>query len=426
MGNICIVTSSIPPILAGGGLRAYRYAKRLHEKNKLAFILTHMPNLNIQKEFRFNREDELPAEKIVRLSAARTREKNYKQNLIKYFFPFIIGHIHLLMSISWAMYHRRNSFEVIRCFGTGGLVSSYAVLIGKLLGKRTIIEMTLLGSDDPLSIGKDTGKLGRVLSRLVFSKADAVISISPALSSAYRLSGLPTEKLREISNPVDTVRFCPPSLMEKFELRKRLNINNGQFVILFVGFITKRKGIDLLIDSFKKLTDRCPEVLLLLAGPCSRGKKITDFAKRMKQKVEALNIAERVVFAGFVDNVDEYMKASDIFVLLSEKEGCPNVALEAMSTGLPVVTLNIPGITKHIIQDRIDGIIVKERDPGKIASAMKSLLENLASYKRISENARKTVLKRFSTEVVHQQYQQLYEDITRLNHTLFAKTNKKR
>jgi len=286
--------------------------------------------------------------------------------------------------------------------------------------------MTLLGSDDPLAIGKDTGKLGRVLSRLVFSKADAVISISPALSSAYRLSGLPTEKLREISNPVDTVRFCPPSLMEKFELRKRLNINNGQFVILFVGFITKRKGIDLLIDSFKKLTDRCPEVLLLLAGPCSRGKKITDFAKRMKQKVEALNIAERVVFAGFVDNVDEYMKASDIFVLLSEKEGCPNVALEAMSTGLPVVTLNIPGITKHIIQDRIDGIIVKERDPGKIASAMKSLLENLASYKRISENARKTVLKRFSTEVVHQQYQQLYEDITRLNHTLFAKTNKKR
>ena len=412
MGNICIVTSSIPPILAGGGLRAYRYAKRLHEKNKLAFILTHMPNLNIQKEFRFNREDELPAEKIVRLSAARTREKNYKQNLIKYFFPFIIGHIHLLMSISWAMYHRRNSFEIIRCFGAGGLVNLYAVLIGKLLGKRTIIEMTLLGSDDPLSIQKDAGKLGGYLWHLLFLKVDVVISISPALSSAYKLSGLPTEKLREISNPVDTVKFCPPSLEQKLKLRKKLNIKDNQFVILFVGFIIKRKGVDLLIDSFERLIKQSPKSLLLLVGPCSRRKNITKFADSMRRKVEALNIAERVVVTGFVDNVDEYMKASDIFVLLSEKEGCPNVALEAMSTGLPVVTLNIPGITKHIIQDSIDGIIVKERDPGKIASAMKSLLENHVSYRRISENARETVLKRFSTEVVHQQYQQLYEDIT--------------
>ena len=167
-----------------------------------------------------------------------------------------------------------------------------------------------------------------------------------------------------------------------------------------------------MIDSFERLIKQSPKSLLLLVGPCSRRKNITKFADSMRRKVEALNIAERVVVTGFVDNVDEYMKASDIFVLLSEKEGCPNVALEAMSTGLPVVTLNIPGITKHIIQDSIDGIIVKERDPGKIASAMKSLLENHVSYRRISENARETVLKRFSTEVVHQQYQQLYEDIT--------------
>ena len=128
----------------------------------------------------------------------------------------------------------------------------------------------------------------------------------------------------------------------------------------------------------------------------------------MKNRCQELNIADRVIFTGLVDNVDEYMKSSDLFVFLSKREGCPNVIIEAMSTGLPVIALNISGVTEDIICDGIDGIIVSEENPKIIATVIEKIIKNRVLYINISKNARETAISRFSTEVIDQEYWSVY------------------
>ena len=83
-----------------------------------------------------------------------------------------------------------------------------------------------------------------------------------------------------------------------------------------------------------------------------------------------------------------------------------------MSTGLPLIALNIPGITEYIIQNGVDGIIIYEENSDKIALTIDKILSNQNIYKSISINARKTVINRFSTEIIDEQYKQIYNEIS--------------
>jgi glycosyltransferase involved in cell wall biosynthesis len=407
--KICIVTASIPPVFAGGGLRAYHYARRLHEEKKLAFILTRQPHpdYEIWKEWR--ESEALSKKKITRVPSIR----GHKQGLLSSIWRIWSEYVVLLLHITYHLLHHRDSFEIVHCFGAGNMLSLYAVGVGKALGKKTVLEMTLLGSDDPVSIQKNDsiGVKGHFRVWL-FSMADVVISKSPALSSTYMSSDLNTEKLREISNPVDVHRFCPPSENEKLRLRGRLNLRakQKQPVILFVGNIVKRKGVDLLVDSFAEVVKTHSDVLLLLVGSTNFTRENGgDFAAKMKRRVNDLGLADQVVFTGLVNNVEEYMKASDVFVFPSRREGLPNVLLEAMATGLPAVVLNIEGITKYVIRNREEGIVIENEDPMEFALAINELLDNRPLYEKISKNARRRVKVKFSNEIIDRQYAKIYK-----------------
>lgn len=407
--SIGIVTKSIPPVFAGLGLRSYRYAQRLYKQNRLAFILTGKINLKDEVNPGFKaiiEESEIPSEKILSVPLQRHKGIIHSKNPFKYFLPFLIEQIGLLIFIIWHLYRHKNSFEVLHCLGASSWLSLYTVAIGKLLGKKTILEMTLLGGDDPISIQNEPIKLKSVFRRWLFSKADSIISISPALTEAYKSSGRPMNKLKEVPNPVDTKQFYYPSKKEKLKLRKKLGFREQQIIILFVGSIIKRKGIDLLIESFAKFVSKYSESLLLMVGFYSNENR----AKYL-EKIKILDIEKKVVFKGLVSNVDEYMKASNLFVFTSHREGFANVIIEAMASGLPVITLNIPSITDYIIRNGTDGIIVKDENPTQIALAMEKIVENQTLYNYITTNAKDTVLNKFSVEIIDKKYQQIYEEL---------------
>ncbi len=411
--KICIVSSIIPPNFSGAGLRAYQYALRLYKKDKLSFILTEKSIPIEGRKFTFKRLERLPSNKIITVPKDVNKGKKRSQNKIKYFIPFIIYQINLFLAVLWKIFRKRNSFTVIYCIGAGSWLSLYSVFIGKFFGKKTILGMSLLGSDEPISFQKSSNILIGNFSRWLFSKADIVISISPALSKAYKISGMLIGKLREVPNPVNVSKFYPLSKKKKMNLRKKLGFKKDITIILCVGAIVKRKGIDLLIKSFARYNNKYSNSMLVLVGTTiNENKENFQFYNKMKKLANDLNVEKYIIFTGIKDNVDEYMKISDIFVFLSKREGLPNAILESMSTELPVIALNIPGITEYIIQNRIDGIIVKEENPDKIVLAIEELLENRNLHEYISKNARKTVLNRFSTEVIDQQYQRIYEEIT--------------
>lgn len=409
--KICIVSTIIPPRFSGAGLQAYRYALRLYKKDKLSFILTEKYKSIGKDKCIFNRFEELPSNKIITVPKEVYKNKKRSQNKIKYFIPFIMWQINLLCSIFWTMFQKRNSFKIVHCVGASSWLSLYSVLIGKFFGKKTVLEMSQLGGDDPLSIRKSSNILIKNFRSFLFSISDIVKSISPALSKAYKSSGMPIEKLREVPIPVDINTFHPLKVNEKMNLRKKLGFKKDITIILYVGDIVKRKAIDLLIKSFAEYINKYSNTILVLVGPTSDSKENLQFYNKMKKLANDLNIEKYIIFTGKKNNVDEYMKISDLFMLLSKREGLPNVLLEAMSTGLPVITLNMPGITEYIFKNRIDGIILNEKNPGKIALEIEALLNNYDLCESISINARKTVENRFSTEIIDQQYQQIYNEL---------------
>jgi len=411
--RVCIVSATIPPAFGGGGLRAYRYAERLHKKNKLAFILTSWPIGKDRLTDQSSKEtihSIIPQTKIIRV---RTLRYHYGSG-----YRAICGALgsiaDKLLSIAILlriMAVRHRSFEIIHCYGVNWF-SLLSVLVGKIFGKKCLMEMTLVDGDDPQTL-KNNVKLPGIgrLKLWILSRSDVVISISPALSQVYKASGLPVEKLREISNPVDIKRFSPVSHKEKRALRRMIGIEDSGPVILFVGIIIKRKGVDLLIRSFQKMLGRYPNALLLLVGPVAATKENREFVSEMQDLIQELSISNSVLFTGQVENVQDYMRASDLFVFPSRREGLPNVITEAMACGLPVIALRIPNITEAIIEHRKDGIIVEKEDSSMIASAIVDVLEDKKLYDSLSENARKTAVARFSTQRADLRYEQIYSDI---------------
>ena len=327
--KICIVSTTIPPNYSGAGLQAYRYALRLYKRNKLAFLLTEKSKPTTKEvRFEFKRFKKLSSNMIVTVPRDVNQGKNRMKNKIKYFIPFIIWQINLLYSTFWSMFQNRNSFKIVHSIGAGSWLSLYSVLVGKFLGKKTVLEMQLLGSDDPVSIKKSPNILIGNFRSWLFSKADIVKSISPALSKAYRISEMPIEKLREVSVPVNIDKFHPLGKNKKIYLRKKLGFKKDTTIILCVGAIIKRKGIDLLIKSFARYINKYSfNATLVLIGPIAKNKENLQFYNKMKILINDLGVEKNIIFTGIKANVDEYMQISDLFILLSEKEGLPNVLL---------------------------------------------------------------------------------------------------
>jgi len=98
--SIGIVTKAIPPIFSGSGLRSYRYAQHLYKQNRLAFILTGKFNLKDKINFDFkiiNEEGKIPSEKILYVPLQRRQGKSHSKNPFKYFLPFLIEQIDILI-----------------------------------------------------------------------------------------------------------------------------------------------------------------------------------------------------------------------------------------------------------------------------------------------------------------------------------------
>jgi glycosyltransferase involved in cell wall biosynthesis len=148
-----------------------------------------------------------------------------------------------------------------------------------------------------------------------------------------------SNKVNILSNSVDTKKFgFDTKIREK--IRAELGIKESKFVILHVGRFAPQKNHKLLIDVFENLSKKDDSATLLLIGD---GELINE----TKEYVSSKGLSEKVMFLGLRENVNEFMQASDCFVMTSIHEGLPIVAVEAQSTGLPcVLSKNISTETK--------------------------------------------------------------------------------
>lgn len=213
--------------------------------------------------------------------------------------------------------------------------------------------------------------------------------------------GVPRRKIIMLYNDIDTSRFSGDlSVSERARILGSLNISEGSLVLLLVHRLSPVRRTLSYIEPMLKLlkqemTDR-PWVLVVAGGGGELGKA--------KELVELLGVNENVLFLGDVPNrrIHELYSIGDIFVNPTYTEGFPRVLIEAMASGLPIVTTNAGGASE-ILGDTQRKYLVRKENPEDFARATLDLVRNESCWNGLSEENFR-VVRRFSTEVVSDMY----------------------
>jgi teichuronic acid biosynthesis glycosyltransferase TuaC len=140
---------------------------------------------------------------------------------------------------------------------------------------------------------------------------------------------------------LDLEQFSP--VPDKIPARKELNLPLDETIALYAGYLTKRKGVYELLEAIYKVQKKCPDILLVI---CGAGSEETTLKRLIREK----GMEHTVRMAGEIEpeRMNKWMQASDLFVLASHTEGMPNVVMEAMACGLPVVATAVGGLPEAI------------------------------------------------------------------------------
>ena len=179
--------------------------------------------------------------------------------------------------------------------------------------------------------------------------------------------------------------FASVSEQQKSELRRRLGFDDRTRVLLSVGRLSQEKGHADLIRAFPKITE-------LFAGAPLRLVLVGEGPERARIEglCRSLNLTDFVKLTGQQDDINAYYGIADVFLLPSLSEGCPNVLLEAMAAGVPVVATAVGGIPEVATSGR-DAILVNKRDTAGLAVATAEILSNQRLRDRLVSFAREIV-----------------------------------
>jgi len=200
---------------------------------------------------------------------------------------------------------------------------------------------------------------------------------------------------------VDCNEFSPNnSKLYKKIIREKYKIPLNALLILFVGANFWSKGLKFILESLAIEK----EVWLLVVGS-----GLNSYFRYYSNK---LGISKRVIFAGHVEHVNQYYSSSDIFVFPSVYEVFPMVCLEAMASGLPVLSTEVGGVEDYL-EEGYNGFFIKQ-DPNDIANKIRLFRKDKELKQNMGKNARKTAEK-FSWSKIADRYIEICKKITQCN-----------
>jgi glycosyltransferase involved in cell wall biosynthesis len=227
--------------------------------------------------------------------------------------------------------------------------------------------------------------------RAMLKRADAIVAISDEAVSSLReyYSG---DDVFVIPPGVDTTIFQarPPHTGSRIEL-------------LTVGYLLKRKRVDVILRALRRLLDKGAEARLKIAGDGPERDALHALA-------EELRLVEHVTWLGFVPNraMPQHYADADVFLSASEHEGLATVFLECLATGLPLVGASNPG-SRAVISDELRGRIVPQHDDAAMADAIVDVFGDRERCERRSLAIRRDVESVYDWEVIADRYLVAYD-----------------
>lgn len=206
----------------------------------------------------------------------------------------------------------------------------------------------------------------------------AVMSVSAALRAQLVDAGVDSRRAHVIYNGVDAAVFHPT---DKAAARNALGVGADERLLLFIGNLKPSKGCVDLLEGFIRIAEAQPRATLVFIGG-------GEARAHMLERAAERGLAQRVRLLGKVDHalLPAWFAASDLLCLPSHNEGVPNVVLEAMACGVPVVASTVGGIPEVVPE--FAGMLVAPRDTPALALALEAALARIWDHERIAAHAK--------------------------------------
>ena len=377
--NVLIINYEFPPIGGGGGIATYYIARELARKGHAVTILT-----SHFRELRWR--ETLEDIEIFRVPVLRKR-RDYCS--VIEMASFIVSSLPMLFYLILT-----RKYDLIHIF-FGVPSGPLGYVAKKLFGIPYLIRMG--GGDVPGFRPFQYKRLYKILKpalNVLWRNADFLVANSDGLRdmAVKAFSHLP---IHVIPNGVDLDSFtngharCPAN-----EVR-----------ILFVSRLIRRKGLQFLIDAIPQIAQAAtyPFIIKVVGdGPDKDG---------FVAQAEELGVSNYLRFVGYVDHgkLPEYYLDADVFILPSLAEGMPNVVLEAIGSGLPVVATRVAG-SEDLVRDGDNGFLVEPRDVNALAQAVIALINQRGLREKMGLRS-KQIARGYSWEFVADSYARLYEQM---------------
>jgi len=301
-----------------------------------------------------------------------------------------------LLSMAFYVAARGRRFDLVHANCVSA--SSLGAIIGaRLCGRMVINEPSFVGSDGELN--KLKGSIAsRLLIRLL-KLADRFAANSQETADELIGLGIAPERIVAVKNGVDLEVFYPADETDKTGSRLKLGLPPGRMVI-FVGQLIERKGVSELLEAWREVVSEVADANLIFAG---------DGLLSEEVQREAARPGSRVIQLGVRDDVAELMRAADALVLPSRNESFGNVLVEAMASGLPVVTCRT-GLALQMVVDGVAGRVVDGQMPADIACALCEVLSSPALRANFGQKGR-VVAQQYDIRQVAREYLSIYNSM---------------
>jgi glycosyltransferase involved in cell wall biosynthesis len=246
------------------------------------------------------------------------------------------------------------------------------------------------------------------LEKLAVRKADAVVTVSEAMRHELLKQGFPPNKVHVLRNAIDPGFLQTVTSGLTPEELSRIRGSNGDGPLIgIIGRMSPEKGHATFLKAFPQVLTKVPTARTVFLGT---GQEEARLRKMCAEK----GMENHVHFMGFQEDVAAWYPALDLVVLPSLSEGLPNVAMEAMLFGKPVVATNVGGVPE-VVEDGVTGIVVPPRDAKALADAVIEMLSSPGLMAEYGVRGRNKVLEEFSPQVRAQSMIVLYDAILSKN-----------
>jgi glycosyltransferase involved in cell wall biosynthesis len=243
----------------------------------------------------------------------------------------------------------------------------------------------------------------KIVNRLLLGRRDRVVAVGRSVKTALvENEGIPARRVEVIANGIDTDRFVPAPAA-RAEVRAELGLAANDFAVMMVARLDPIKDHVTAIRACARASGAIPGLRLVVVGDGPERPKI-------EAAIRESNLGGRVRLLGTRHDVPRVLSGADTLLLTSVSEGIPLTVIEAMATGLPVVSTDVGSLT-DVVSDGVTGLLAAARDEEAISRHLRTLGEAPCLRATMGDRGRARAIREFSEGAMADRYTSLFEDL---------------